>query len=156
MLSARFEDRSFALQARMLKMLRRACEQAADRLAEGYRAGLQARTAPPHSAAGQIPHAYFGWKPGGFGPVNETTTVNNIPPEFSQEQTDYLSSYIESAGSDETGGAVVGFAPSHVTRRDQNYLLEHDARERPWVRPIYGRVKKLMADEAKSAFHGGR
>lgn len=81
---------------------------------------------------------------------------NNTPPEFSQVQGDdeFLATFI-TYGSTETG-AVVGFTAenSHVTSRDQNYLIQHDQGtvpeypgiERPWVDEIYDSAKTSMVD----------
>jgi len=156
-LTARFEDHSERVIAMLNRKLAAAIGAAAEDLADAYRAGLQFSQAPPHSRVGEIPHRYFGHRPGGFGPVFGAGEPNNTQESgFSATQTDYLSTYIE-GGADDVFGIVngyVGFLPSHVTTREQNYLLEHDQRGRPWVIPLYRSAKSEMARVAKSAFEG--
>lgn len=155
MFSVRIEDNREGVKALLTRKLLAACQAAAESMADGYKFALQSRVAPPHSKLGEIPHAYLGYKPGGFGPTNPTG-INNIPPEFSSVQSDYLSSYIEGGASGEFGdvSGFVGFAPSHVTTRDQNYLLYHDRAGRPWVVPTYRREKQAVARAANNAFEG--
>lgn len=158
MLTVLFEDHKDRIKEILRKKLGEATFAAADKLADSYKDGLQETIAPPHSRLGQIPHAYMGWKPGGYGPTNpnfrfddQNTWVNNVPPEFDSAQVSYLSNFIESGSGEEKG--VVGFRPSHVTDRSDNYLLSHDQFwGRPWVRPIYEQVKDQMAAVAKQAF----
>ena len=81
---------------------------------------------------------------------------NNKPPDFSKIQGDdeFLATFITHGSTD--GGAVVGFTGenSHVTRREQNYLIQHDQGtvpaypgvERPWVDEIYAIAKESMVD----------
>lgn len=90
-----------------------------------------------------------------FGGVGERHK-NNAPPDFSKVQGDdeFLATFI-TYGSTETG-AVVGFTAenSHVTSRDQNYLIQHDQGtvpkymgvERPWVDEIYDDAKTSMVN----------
>ena len=103
------------LRRKLLALTNRACFE----LADAYKVGLQQRDAPPHSEKGEIPHAYFGWKPGGFGPVYEDKGPNNRPPFFASFQTDHLATYIEGSAEnvfDEIEG-YVGFAPSEIKCR---------------------------------------
>ena len=79
---------------------------------------------------------------------------NNKPPEFSKVQGDdeFLATFITHGSTD--GGGVVGFTAenSHVTSREQNYLIQHDQGkvpaypdvERPWVDEIYDSAKPEM------------
>lgn len=153
MLTVLFEDHSEEVAARIQRKLFSAVTDAAESLADGYKYALQAKTAPPHSGVGQVPHAYLGWKPGGYGPTN-STGINNIPQEFAAEQTEFLSEYI-SHGSVEAFGAhgFVGFkTDGHVANREQNYLLYHDQNGRPWVLPVFDQERPEMAARAKSAF----
>ena len=90
-----------------------------------------------------------------FGGVGERHK-NNAPPEFSKVQGDdeFLATFITHGSTD--AGAVVGFTAenSHVTSRDQNYLIQHDQGtvpeymgvERPWVDEIYDAAKPSMVD----------
>ena len=138
------------LRRKLLALTNRACFE----LADAYKVGLQQRDAPPHSEKGEIPHAYFGWKPGGFGPVYEDKGPNNRPPFFASFQTDHLATYIEGSAEnvfDEIEG-YVGFAPSHVVTREQNYLLFHDQRNRPWVDELYERNKVQIVEYAIESF----
>ena len=155
-LTVRFKDNTFAIQAKIAELAVEASVAAAEELSEQYKYGL-ATPAPPHSSVGGIPHAYLGWKPGGYGPTNPTG-VNNIPPEFASEQVDFLKEYIGFARSSsaETLGGVVGFSPSHVAGRSQNYLLDHDRSGRPWVRPLYDRAKTAMINAVKAVFRRGK
>lgn len=138
------------LKRKLLAMTNRACVE----LADAYKVGLQERDAPPHSEKGGIPHAYFGWKPGGFGPVYEDLGPNNRPPFFASFQTDHLATYIEGSAEnvfDEIEG-YVGFAPSHDVTRRQNYLLFHDQQSRPWVDELYQRNKQQIVEYAIESF----
>ena len=80
---------------------------------------------------------------------------NNHPPRFSKEQGDdeYLATFIQHVSS--ADGGSVGFSPegSHVTMREQNYLIHHDqgtvpgdpnGSRRPWIIPIYESSKPRM------------
>lgn len=156
MLTVRIESHVERIQALIARKLLAAAQAAAEETADAYKYHLQKRQAPPHSDAGEIPHAYMGYKPGGFGPTNPTG-VNNIPPEFSSVQTDFLSTYIEGGASGEFGevSGYVGFAPSHVTRRDQNYLLAHDQSGRPWVDEIFRLERENIRRQARTAFRDG-
>lgn len=81
---------------------------------------------------------------------------NNAPPEFAKVQGDdeFLATFITHGSTD--AGAVVGFTAenSHVTSREQNYLIQHDQGtvpeymgvERPWVDEIYEAAKPAMVD----------
>ena len=78
---------------------------------------------------------------------------------FSGDQRNILSSYIRAAAAKSESGAVVGFEPSHVTTRQQNYLLGWDQgtipgrdEKRPWVNEIYRYVMFEMQNEAAVAF----
>lgn len=154
MMTVQVVDHSEKVIALLRRKVKALLEKAAFEIADYYRFELQASTAPPHSEAGQIPHAYFGHKEGGFGPVFGAGEPNNQPPEFSAVQTDYLATYIDH-GVDDTFDfvqAFVGFSPSHVTTRDQNYLLFWDQNGRPWVERIYKRNRDGIAEEASKAF----
>lgn len=154
MLTAQVVDRSQQimelLNRKLLALTNRACFE----LADAYKVGLQERDAPPHSEKGEIPHAYFGWKPGGFGPVYEDKGPNNRPPFFASFQTDHLATYIEGSAEEVFGEieGYVGFAPSHVVTREQNYLLYHDQRFRPWVDELYLRNKVQIVEYAIESF----
>lgn len=151
-----YSDRIFALLNRKLLA---AIDRVSFELADDYKAGLQANDAPPHSDPGQIPHRYLGHKPNGYGPVFGENEINNRPEVgFSAVQADYLSSYIEGGSSQlfDTIEGFIGFAPSHVTRREQNYLIEYDQRQdeqrRPWVKEIYTQSKPDLIDYAIESF----
>lgn len=164
-----------ALYERIQQRVQGACESAGAKLAESYRDELLAVQAPPHSSPGQIPHRYDGVRGTGYGsganfgaaigegfgeslldPISSEfgRVKNNVPPEFSKVQGDdeFLATFI-TYGSTATG-AVVGFTSenSHVTSRDQNYLIQHDQGkvpgnedvERPWVDEIYKQAKSEM------------
>ena len=135
-----------------------ACVAAADVLAVEYFKALTYAIAPPHSSPGEIPHAYAGWREGGFGPVNDDTTINNTPRQgFAKNQEYFLAAYIRSARSS-TGGSV-GFTPSHVRDRFMNYLLGWDqgmilgqqVPVRPWVKPVYQRSQGLMIQAVRES-----
>lgn len=132
-----------------------AVKAAAEQLADDYKTELQRNDAPPHSGPGEIPHRYFGHKPGGFGPVFGDNEINNRPESgFATVQADFLSSYIEGEAVDSFGEieGYVGFAPSHVVTREQNYLLKHDQEGRPWVDEIFRDNMQGIADAAADAF----
>lgn len=154
MLTAQVVDRSQQimelLRRKLLAMVNRACFE----LADSYKTGLQQKNAPPHSEKGEIPHAYFGYKPGGFGPVYEDGGPNNRPPFFATVQTDHLATYIEGSAEEVFGEieGYIGFSPSHVVTREQNYLLFHDQRSRPWVKELYERDKQQIVDYAIESF----
>jgi hypothetical protein len=130
-LTARFEDHSDEVSKMIAKRLAVAIRATAEKLAENYKKQLMRQRAPPHSKLGRIPYMFFG---------QESGIPNNRPETgFSSEQQDFLATYIE-GGAEYVFGDVdgyVGFMPSHVTSRDQNYLLEHDRTGRPWVKPVF-------------------
>lgn len=148
MLTVQFEDHTETFLERLRRRLLNACSAPADELADIYRGDLQRNIAPPHSDPGQIPHAYFGWKSGGYGPTNDTM-INN------PGQVDYLATYIDFAANDLFGGiqASIGFRPSHV-QPGENYLLYHDANGRPWIQPIFYRNLTFLKDVSAAAFQG--
>lgn len=153
MLTVRFEEHSEEIFEKLKRKLFAAVAVAAESLADGYKSALQRQVAPPHSGVGEIPHAYFGWKQGGYGPTN-STGINNIPPEFSAEQTAFLSEYISHGAVEEFGAhGFIGFETNgHVGNRNENYLIYHDQNGRPWVLPVFDQEKSEMAARAKSAF----
>lgn len=157
MLTARYEDHSDRVIEMLNRKLAAAINVAAESLAEAYRVRLQKFQAPPHSGQGEIPHRYLGHRTGGWGPVFGEGEINNRPESgFASVQTDYLATYIE-GGADDVFGIVngyVGFLPSHVAFREQNYLLNWDRNGHPWVDEIYGTAKPEMAIAAKAAFEG--
>jgi hypothetical protein len=124
------------------------CENAAELLAEQYKERLSRQEAPPHSRRDRTPYAYNGWKPGGFGPENKETTVNNIPPFFSAVQQKSLYTYISTMY-----GSIGFLRQGHVTQRDQNYLLfysiRQDADRREWVVKEYGKYKKQLVSQLR-------
>ena len=155
--SFEFVDHSEAIKDLLEKKLRALVGAAAERLADEYKIALQRETAPPHSEKGQIPFRYLGHKPRGFGPLNGYGEINNTTAfGFSSNQTDYLASYIHGVAGAEGQKiqGLVGFIDSHVTRRDQNYLIWHDRNGRPWVMPVYRKSKSAMISEAKAALEG--
>ena len=134
MLTARYEDHSDRVIEMIAKRMAVAIRAAAETLAKEYREKLMRKQSPPHSRPGQIPYMFFGHdnKLGGV-PYNRPETG------FSSEQQDFLATYIW-GGAEYVFGDVegyVGFMPSHVTSRDQNYLLYHDGRDRPWVKRVF-------------------
>jgi hypothetical protein len=147
MLTVQFEDHTNEFLERMRERLVKTCVRAAEVLAEAYVTRLTINEAPPHSKKGEIPHAYFGWKVGGYGPTNDSG-VNN------PGQTDYLATYISYARSDNFNsiGAEVGFLPSHVDE-GQNYLLRHNASSRPWINPIYAIHFHAVVAVTEAAFN---
>ena len=165
MLTARYEDHSDRVIEMLNRKLTAAIRAAAEHLADAYKYGLQLDESPEHSPPGQIPHRYLGHARDGYGPVNGENEPNNTPVQgFSGTQTDFLATYID-GGADDVFGVVngyVGFLPSHVTRRDQNYLLQWDQGtiprrlgvRRPWVDEIYDRNKVYIKADAKAAFEG--
>lgn len=165
MLTVRFEEHRERFQDLLFRKLTAGCSAAATELSETYRKILLRNIAPPHSRAGQIPHAYLGHKTGGYGPKNGVEgSINNTPRQgFSNTQVTFLASYIDAAPG-RNGGAVVGFSPSHVTTRQKNYLLGWDQGRidgaavpmRPWVRPGYEIARPLMVDIFKVEFKAMR
>lgn len=163
-IAVRFEDHSERIIELLERKLRAGLGEAARILGEDYSSGLQRETAPEHSAPGQIPHRYWGWKPDGYGPLNAPERLNNIPElGFSAKQGDYLAEYIRGTGVPEGQKlqGLVGFEETgHVTRREQNYLIHWDQGtvkglsgvRRPWVRPIYDKSKPPMIDAFKEKF----
>jgi hypothetical protein len=156
MLTVRFEDRSEEFLERLRRKLLAAVSAGARTLSERYVERLTETIAPPHSRMGQIPHAYLGWTPGGFGPVNRTTLINN------EGQIAFLATYIDftvgDSGSDLSSS--IGFKPSHADGEyrihtagsDGNYLLWHNSNGRPWVGPIFDENRDQMANQALAAF----
>lgn len=158
MLTAHVIDHSERIKEKIRDKVAAACVAAAEVLAEKYRQELQASQSPPHSRPGEIPHAYLGHREGGWGPRFERGQPNNTPQSgFDSTQIGSLAIYIE-AGTSGTG-AVVGFEPSHVGNRSQNYLIEWDqgrvrggrGRRRPWIRPIFDESKQRMKEAAIAA-----
>ena len=144
--TVRFEDFSERVKLIVQERTEMLCEIAAEKLTETYSNQLSRTIAPPHSRAGRTPHAYNGWARNGYGPVNDETDVNNIPPEFSAPQTDFLYTYLRSSGGD------IGFLrQGHVTRRVQNYLIRYSTRtdkhRREWVVKEYRKSRKRLAAE---------
>ena len=133
MLTARYEDHSDEVGKMVARRLTVAIRAAAETLAQEYRDKLMRRQAPPHSRPGQIPYMFFG---------KEDGVPNNS----------FLASYI-SGGAEYVFGDVdgyVGFMPSHVTNRDQNYLLRHDRSSRPWVRRVFESARNAMIRAAEA------
>lgn len=159
MLTVQFVDHSDRLKEVINRKLEAAIGVATEYLTDSYVFALQASVAPPHSEKGEIPHAYGGHVPGGFGPVHGAGQPNNTPLEgFVREQPirDFLSNYLRGGVTDlfDSIEGYVGFAPSHVGSRNMNYLLQHDRDGRPWVKPVFDRARGDMANEAKRAFEG--
>jgi len=164
-LTVRFEEHNQRFGALLLRKIEAGCTAAATELSETYRRLLLRNIAPAHSRAGEIPHAYLGHKPGGYGPKNGVAgSINNTPRQgFSGTQITFLASYIDAARA-ASGGAVVGFSPSHVTNRQKNYLLGWDQGRidgdavpmRPWVVPGYNAAKPLMVNLFKVEFKAAR
>jgi hypothetical protein len=155
-LTVSFKDHSEDVTAKLRRKVFAAVKVSARTLADGYRKALQEKKAPPHSSIGEIPAAYLGWKPGGFGPTNPTL-INNIPPEFAAVQTEFLSEYIVSGFVEEFGGqGFVGFSSDgHVANRSQNYLIYWDQfGGRPWIYPVYQQEKNQMIQAARAEFEG--
>lgn len=156
-----------AIQIRLMERMFYATQSICDRAAEEYRSGLTATIAPPHSAKGKIPHAYFGWKDGGYGPVNLDnweedpfsfpfgegasgggTRINNTAKQgFASDQSDYLANSITWTTEVFGESSVVGWKPSHVTSRAMNYLLKHDRTGRPWRKPLYDQMRAMLKRE---------
>jgi hypothetical protein len=166
MFNATFVDHSDEINA-LLKRKVYACVAAAGySLAKSYREGLQDNTAPEHSRPGQIPHAYAGHQEGGYGPLYEPGQANNTRDNgFARDQgvgSDFLSDYIEvdASGDLEDIKSFVGFAPSHVTTREKNYLIDwdlgtvpgQDGVRRPWIDELYKNNRAEIANEARQAF----
>ena len=112
--SFEFVDHSEAIKDLLKKKLRNGIMGVTSELADQYKEKLSV-PAPPHSQPGEMPHAYLGHKPGGYGPVNGPPGSRNNPG-----QTQFLKEYIQ---GDANG---VGFAPSHVSGRRGNYLIRWD------------------------------
>lgn len=135
---------------------------------DGYREGGYALTTAQRQAGGAGGSPFSGADLGEmFGVEFDPATAfdfgqpgdrekNNTPPEFSKVQGDneFLATFITHGST--AGGAVVGFTGenSHVTTREQNYLIQHDqgkvpeypGKERPWVDEIYAMAKESMVD----------
>lgn len=153
--TVRIEDYSDAVKEAVNEMVNDLCVAAAESLAKNYREILSENTAPPHSAPGEIPHSYNGWKPGGYGPVNTGTEINNIPPFFSSMQSAPLHKFISSDG----GG--IGFTDSHVTDRSQNYLLFYSitkdaSARREWVSRGYKEYKTRLRSRLQARVRANR
>jgi hypothetical protein len=148
MLTVRIEDHSDKIKLLVEQKLADLCSDAAELLADQYKERLSRQEAPPHSRAGRTPYAYNGWKPGGFGPINEDTRVNNIPPKFSAVQEESLYTYISSMY-----GSIGFLRKGHVTKRDQNYLLYYSIRQdsarREWVVKEYRQYKKQLVSQLR-------
>lgn len=158
MLNVSFRDNSEAIKELLIRKVQAATEAAARVLAKEYKKAMDTRS-PKHSPAGTIPNKYLGWRPEGYGPVNEGRILNNTTLQgFSSDQDNYLKEYIQAARSN--NGAVVGFEPSHVTTRQKNYLLGWDQGTipnqpgvfRPWVDEVYLVSKGYIKQEAATAF----
>ena len=160
MSSVTFVDHSEKIKEKLNRKLEACVRAAAVLLSDGYQTGLQKTIAPPHSRIGEIPHAYAGHKPRGFGPLNGYGEPNNTTElGFARDQqvgSDFLSNYIEGGASGDFGTVegFVGFRPSHVASRAQNYLLRHDETGRPWVYPLFRENRSQMVIAAKTAFEG--
>lgn len=130
-----------------------ACRLLADRYRESLTKtwSFQNPGGPRHSIEGEIPHKYFGHRPGGFQ-LHGYGEINN------DGQTDFLAEYIE---ADERPGepvAFVGFAPNHTEKgargwfRGANYLITHDPLsgygDRPWIYPVFEESRNEMAQIA--------
>jgi len=154
-MSVRFEDHSDAIRQRIAAMLADVCENAAEKLTDKYSEKLSRQQAPPHSRKDRTPYAYNGWIRGGYGPVNEETTVNNIPPFFSAIQQESLYTYLRSSGGE------IGFLrQGHVTRRDQNYLIQYstrtDGQRREWVVKEYRKYKSELRNDLRAQIMANR
>ena len=147
MFSVTFVDHSDQIKEILNRKLLACVKAAAERIAESYVEGLQARFAPPHSSPGQIPHAFNGRN--AYGEPN-----NSVLRGFAQDQETYLSNYIEGDAFGRFGDVegFVGFRPSHVSGRAMNYLIAHDMEGRPWVRRLFDRNRSRIAAAAKTAF----
>jgi hypothetical protein len=154
-LAVSFADHSERINEILQRKIKAGMGASAVSLAEAYKDGLQAEQAPPHSEPGQVPHAYLGHRPGGYGPLLGENEIQNVTFfGFSRDQSDNLSSYIEggSSGSGSTVQGSVGFTDSHVTTRSQNYLIGWDQGTvprfsgivRPWIIPLYRKAKSVM------------
>lgn len=158
MSSVTFVDHSEKIKEKLDRKLEECIRAAAVSLSASYKDGLQENIAPPHSKIGEIPHAYAGHKPKGFGPLNEYGEANNTTAQgFARDQgvgSDFLSNYIQGGASGHFGTieGFVGFGKSHVVDRSMNYLLRHDSNGRPWVYPLFRENRSKMAIAAKKAF----
>ncbi len=163
MLTVRFEDKREEFKALLARKVAAATAEAANVLADTYREILS-DPAPPHSRPGEIPHAYFGHKPGGWGPANGYNQPNNTSAQgFNGTQITFLKNYIDS-GASSGSSAVVGFSPSHVTTREKNYLIGWDqgmingdpVLQRPWINPGFEMAKQKMRQFAAVEFRAAR
>jgi hypothetical protein len=158
MFSVTFADHTEAIKEKLNRKLEACIRAAAKELAQEYQLGLQETIAPPHSGYGEIPHAYAGHKPGGFGPVNGWENPNNTTRQgFARDQRrigDFLANYVDGGAKSDSGtiNGFVGFSPSHVVNRRMNYLLMHNQSGRPWVLPLFMRGRQTIANVAKAAF----
>jgi hypothetical protein len=162
-LTVRFEDKREEFKALLLRKVAAATAEAARVLSDTYQEILS-DPAPPHSMPGEIPHAYFGHKEGGYGPVNGYLQPNNTSSHgFNGTQITFLKNYIDSSSSSD-GSAVVGFSPSHVTTREKNYLIGWDqgridgasVPQRPWINPGFEMAKQKMRQFAAVEFRATR
>ena len=144
MLTARVIDHRVRIQEMLNRKIGDACAVAAEVLAVAYKKALQETEAPPHSKPGEIPHAYLGWKPGGFRNANA-----DVPPYRNNPgQVAFLSEYIDSAPTKKGDSAVVGFLQApHIGGRDENYLLTFDQTNRPWTGPVFDDTRSEMKKE---------
>lgn len=127
-----------------------ACRVLAARYHEALTAtwSFQTPFGPRHSIPGEIPHKYFGHRPGGYR-VHGYGEINN------EGQTDFLAEYIEADDKPGEYEAVVGFAPNHTTKGlrswapKTNYLIAHDVLsgvgERPWIYPVFDENRSELA-----------
>lgn len=155
MLTVQVADFTEAIQQLLARKTLAAVRSVAQELADDYRFELQRTEAPPHSGLGEIPHWYVGHKTVGYGPVFGEEERNNRPESgFATIQEAPLASYIEGEAEDVLGDieGYVGFAPSHVVDREQNYLIHHDQQKRPWIDEIYKNNRGDIRDSAIQAF----
>lgn len=194
MFSQRFESGLEETQVALMELADRVSGDFAFQLAAQYRKYLTQSEAPPHSTPYTVPHAYDGWKPGGFfwagigddigtdaeedltteawlsggvsqrksralpdyGDRHKNNTVaggNVMGVPFAADQTDNLANYIEaSAAGGVREGYNIGMAQSHISGRENNYLVLLDqgmipgVAPRPWVDEIYDQEWRDIRD----------
>lgn len=156
-MNVRFVDHTEELFQQLMVRVAAATAAAAGVLAEGYREALLRRQAPPHSKIGEIPKAYFGHRPKGYGPT-EWAEYSGGRAINNPGQVDYLASYIDYSTEQEFGlpTASVGFRPApHIGTPEVpgNYLLLHNESGRPWVVPVFDEVRSDAAQAASRAFN---
>lgn len=149
-LSVEIRDHSDYIMELLEAKIRGGIFEASQELASQYREKLSS-PAPPHSQPGEMPHAYLGHKEGGYGPTSGPPLSINNPG-----QVDFLKNYIRG------GMNGVGFAPSHVSGRDQNYLIRWDTGQffrtngrfarRTWIKRGYEESKQAMIQAFKAGF----